>query len=172
VENKQKEVMARWKQITSLAHQDGIKLRNALLTKCLSKTSVNKHIQEIKRIFDLALANNIIQANAMARVQPVKIATTDKFTPSALNSMEVEHLLAMARTNDQKPTRKIHGERIFLGGRLELFLLFYFGCGMRRTEAQSRKLNRCYQNKKGLFRDFGPKQARPWPERTIIFNTF
>jgi len=133
-----KNIVAIWggeSYLTSLNHQDGIKLRNALLTKGLSKTSVNKHIQEIKRIFDLALANNIVQANAMARVQPAKIALTDKFVPSALNSTEVEKLLIMARINDQKPTRKIQGERIFLGGRLELFLLFYFGCGMRRTEA-------------------------------------
>lgn len=122
-------------RIASLTHQDGIKLRKKLLDKNkLSKPSVNKHLQDIKRLFDLALANNVIQVNAMARVQSLKIAAHEKFKPTAISASDVEKLLELARLNDQKTGRKIKGERLFLGGFLELFLLFYFGCGLRRIE--------------------------------------
>jgi integrase len=120
-------------RISTLTHQDGIKLRRILWEDSeLSKPTVNKHIQEIKRIFDLALANGVLQVNPMARVPALKIDEHEKFKPSALTSQDVTALLQLASDNDQRPRRK--GEKILLGGFLELFLLFYFGCGMRRSE--------------------------------------
>jgi len=122
-------------RIASLTHQDGIKLRRKLIEENnLSKPSVNKHLQDVKRLFDLALANNTLQVNAMARVQALKISPDEKFQPTAITNIDVAKLLDMARINDRKPRRKVKGERVFLGGFLELFLLFYFGCGLRRSE--------------------------------------
>ena len=112
-------------RLSALTHQDGIKIRRELSEKHLSKPSINKHIQDIKRMFDLALANNAVQSNAMARVQALKIAHDEKFQPTSINVSDVSKLLALARINDEKSSRKIKGERVFLGGYLELFLLFF-----------------------------------------------
>jgi integrase len=117
-------------RIASLTHQDGIRLRRVLAEeRGLSKPTVNKHVQEIKRLFDLALANGVVTVNPMARVPSLKIDDHEKFKPTAITAQDVSILLQFAAENDKKAKGKIR-----LGGFLELFLLFYFGCGMRRSE--------------------------------------
>ncbi len=95
-------------------------LKKALIEKGLSVTSVNKHLQDIKRLVELAVNSGYISYNPFIHVKPLR--NRKPFQPRVLSPEEVEKVLAEARKSK------------LLYGWIYLVFLFAFGCGLRRSE--------------------------------------
>jgi len=122
--------------IVTLRHRDGLAMRQKLTAAGLARATINKYIQDARRMLDLQLDNETIPDNPMARVKPLRGDPSEAFQPTAISSADVGKLLDAASQNDlRRGEQDATGAKCYLGGNLHLFLLLYFGCGLRRTEA-------------------------------------
>jgi len=131
-------------QIDSLRHSDGEWLKTCLRDKGYKAASVNKHLQDLKRIFTLQVAERSIEFHPFSSVKGVKIPQEEKIQHVIPTEEEIIHILAKAEENDQK-------KRPLLGGKLTLFLLLLFGCGMRRSEAMAARIENIDWEQRGLL---------------------
>jgi len=130
--------------INSLRHSDGEYLKQYLRDKGYKSVSVNKHLQEIKRILSLQVAERAIDYQPFSAVKNLKIPQSEIITPTIPTEEEIAYILEKAEENDKK-------KRPLLGGHLTLFLLMYFGCGMRRSEALAARLENIDWEQRGLL---------------------
>ena len=77
-------------------------------------------------------------------VKNLKIPQSEIITPTIPTEEEIAYLLKKAEENDKK-------KKPLLGGHLTLFLLMYFGCGMRRSEALAARLENIDWEQRGLL---------------------
>jgi len=116
-----------------LRHSDGEYFKTFLQDKGYKAVSVNKHLQDLKRMFALQVAERTIYFHPFSVVKGMKIPQNEKIQPVIPTEGEIAFILKKAEENDKKI-------RPLLGGHLTLFLLMFFGCGMRRSEALATRL--------------------------------
>lgn len=113
--------------IASLGHFDGEKLVNVLL-ESRKVVTARKYLQDLKRMFRLQVAAGALTAHPFAMVDAGRVPRVQQIKHVALSNEEIKHVLQKARERDKLP-------RPWLAGHLTLFLLIFFGTGLRRKEA-------------------------------------
>ena len=126
-------------EVGAVRHLDGEAIKTALRAN-YKAVSVNKHLQDLKRIFTLQLAQRTIDFHPFGVLKGLKIPESEKIEHVALDHQQIIQVIAQAVENDKKDPKKNPGDVPLLQGQLTLFLLLLFGCGMRRKEALAAKL--------------------------------
>lgn len=131
--------------IQSITYLDGERFKNTLRnmevkrhpkakkTQKLKAATINKHLQDLKRIFKIQLAMRSIEHYPFTITENLKIPKAEKIQHVRLTEEEICKVIDQAEEKDKSP-------RPSLGGSLTLHLLMFFGCGMRRKEAMNARL--------------------------------
>ena len=106
--------------LSFLKPSDAEILKNALIQKGLSVTTINKHLQDLRRLTEMAVTSGFITYNPFIHIKPLR--NRNPFQPRVLSPQEVERVLSEARNSG------------LLYGWIYLIFLFAFGCGLRRSE--------------------------------------
>lgn len=130
--------------IDTLRHSDGEWLKTWLRDRGYKAATVNKHIQDLKRMFDLQVAERTIDFHPFSAIKGIKIPAKEKIHHSIPTEEEISLILSKAEENDQK-------KQPLLGGKLTLFVLFFFGCGLRRSEALAARIENIDWDCRGLL---------------------
>jgi len=109
--------------LKALRYSDGLKLRNELKGRGYKTATIQKCIQDLKRCLNLQLANRSIEYNPFATLSGGRVPEHEKPNQKALTDTEVSEIIGKADGSE------------LLGGWLKIFLLMFFGCGLRRSEA-------------------------------------
>ncbi|MFA7346869.1 MAG: tyrosine-type recombinase/integrase [Desulfurivibrionaceae bacterium] len=135
------EILGPGKAVGDIRHSDGERIKTALRDGWQGKTykavTINKHLQDIKRMFTLQMAEGVIEHNPFGVLKGAKIPKEEVISHTVLSYEEIAAVLAKAEISDQ---RRGPGNPASLGGRLTLFLLMFFGCGMRLKEAMAARM--------------------------------
>ena len=106
---------------------------NSEKTKPLKAVTINKHLQDLKRLFRVQLALRAIDHYPFAILENVKARPAEKISHTVLNFEQIDKVIAAAERQDKL-------KRPPLGGHLTLYLLMLFGTGIRRSEAIAARL--------------------------------
>ncbi|MBW2187343.1 MAG: site-specific integrase [Deltaproteobacteria bacterium] len=139
--------------IDQITYLDGEKLKaqllglqtkkhpNAKLAQPLKAVTVNKHLQDLKRIFKIQLAQQSITHYPFTILDGAKPKPSEKIKPTVIDADQIATILTEAGKQDQL-------KRGPLGGNLSLYLYMLFGTGCRRGEAIAARLeNINWQNR-------------------------
>ncbi len=130
--------------INELRHSDGEHLKVFLRERGYKAATVNKHLQDLKRIFTLQVAERSLDFHPFSAVRGMKIPSSEKIKHTIPTQEEIKTILIKAEENDRK-------KQPLLGGKLTLFLLLFFGCGLRRSEALAARIENIDWDKRGLL---------------------
>lgn len=143
------EILGLGKSVGEIRHSDGERIKVALRDGWKEKTykavTINKHLQDVKRMFTLQMAEGVIEHNPFGVLKGAKIPKEEIISHTVLGHDDIAKVLAEAEISDR---RIDPGNPASLGGNLTLFLLLFFGCGLRRKEAMAAKIeNIDWQNR-------------------------
>lgn len=138
------EILGGEMSIHDLRHSHGEQLKTELRARGLKAVTVNKHIQDLKRIASIQVAERALDFHPFAAVKGLRVPTAEKINHTIPTSEQIQMILAKAEMKDQQ-------SRPILGGHLTLFLLLLFGCGLRRSEALAARLENIDWEKRGLM---------------------
>lgn len=130
--------------IRDLRHSDGEYLKTFLRDKGYKAVTVNKHIQDLKRMFVLQVAERAIDFHPFSAIKGMKTPQQEKIQHVIPTETEIQIILDKAEKNDRL-------KRPLLGGKLTLFLLLFFGCGLRRSEAMAARIENIDWERRGLL---------------------
>ena len=148
------EILGPEKSVGDIRHSDGERIKTALRDGWAGKTykavTINKHLQDVKRMFTLQMAEGVIEHNPFGVLKGAKIPREEIISHTVLSYEEIATVLAKAEISDQ---RREPGNPASLGGNLTLFLLMFFGCGMRRKEAMAARMENINWKSRSLLLD-------------------
>lgn len=164
------EILGPDRAIQDIRHLDGERLKTILRTEGaktrprgskalpakLKAVTVNKYLQDLKRMFNLQVAQRSLEFHPFAMLKGLKVKQIEKITHTALTMDDISRVITVAEEKDKKT-------RPPLGGNMTLFLLMFFGCGLRRKEAMEARLENIDWGKRTL-RINGTKTDK---ERTV-----
>lgn len=130
--------------IQDLRHSHGEQLKTELRARGLKAVTVNKHIQDLKRIASIQVAERALEFHPFAAVKGLRVPTTEKIQHTIPTGEQIQTILTRAEEKDRLG-------RPILGGNLTLFLLLLFGCGLRRSEALAARIENIDWEKRGLL---------------------
>jgi integrase len=130
--------------IDSFRHSDGEWLKTWLRDKGYKAETVNKHIKDLKRMFALQVAERTIDFHPFSEIKGLKIPPEEKIDYFIPNEEQIQIIFKKAEENDRK-------NRPLFKGRLTLFLLLLFGCGLRLSEAMETKIENIDWETRGLL---------------------
>lgn len=135
------EILGPGKAVGEIKHSDGEMVQKQLHDgwkgKKYKAVTINKHLQDAKRMFKGQLRERVIEYNPFSELDGAKIPKEEEISHTVLNHEEIATVLAQAEISDQ---RTDPGNPASLGGHLTLFLLMFFGCGLRRKEAMAARM--------------------------------
>lgn len=131
-------------QINIFRHSDGEHLKNFLRDKGYKAVTINKHLQDLKRIFSLQVAERVLDFHPFSEVKGVKIPRKEKIEHVIPSEDTIQRIIKKAEENDKQ-------KRALLGGHMTLFLLLFFGCGVRRSEAMAARIENIDWKSRGLL---------------------
>lgn len=143
-------------EIGNITYLDGERLKtqlsqmqvhthNSIGTKPLKARTINRHIADLKRIFKIQLAQRAIDHFPFTLLEALAIPTDEQITPTVLTLAQIQIVIDDAEQRDQQSYRPP------LGGHLTLYLLMFFGCGIRRKEAMEAELKNIDWSKRTLL---------------------
>ncbi len=106
--------------VASLKPMDGYIVRTRLTEAGLAPRTINRAIQELKAIMNVAVVNGDIPFNPFITLKGIRVRQT--FQGKALSQQQVTKVLEKAKASK------------YLYGWIYLILLFAFGTGLRRSE--------------------------------------
>lgn len=109
--------------LKNLRYGDGLRFRTELKARGYKVATIQKYVQDLKRCFNLQVANQAIEFNPFASLGAGRIPQKERITHKALTDAEVGEVVIRAEGSP------------VLGSWLKIFLLMFFGCGVRRKEA-------------------------------------
>jgi integrase len=124
--------------IHSVRHFAGEAIKTKL-RETYKAVTVNKHLQDLKRIFTLQLAHRCIEHHPFGVLRGCRTPKDEKIKPVALDHEQIAMVLTKAEEQDKLAGKTVTG-RPLLDGHLVLFLLMFFGCGLRRNEALAARM--------------------------------
>ncbi|MFP7756272.1 tyrosine-type recombinase/integrase [Thermodesulfobacteriota bacterium B35] len=130
--------------IETLRHSDGEYLKQFLRDRGYKVATVNKHLQDLKRMFALQVAERAIDFNPFSAVKGMKIPAGEKIQHTIPSEEEIQLIIEKAEENDRK-------KQALLNGHLTLFLLLFFGCGLRLSEAMAARIENIDWDLRGLL---------------------
>jgi integrase len=110
-------------RIDHLRHSDGLRLRKELKEQGLKTATIQKVLQDARRMLGLQVADGIIEFNPFGEVKAGHIPRDEVLAPHSLTLEEVGNALKKA------------AESKLLKGQIGFVLLLLLGTGMRRGEA-------------------------------------
>lgn len=135
------------KSVGEIRHSDGERIKTVLRDgwkdnkdakeKKYKAVTINKHLQDGKRMFTLQMAEGIIEHNPWGVLKGAKIPKEEVIDHTVLSHDDIAKVLAEAEISDK---RTDPGNPASMGGNLTLFLLMFFGTGLRRKEAMAAKM--------------------------------
>ncbi len=125
--------------IDRVRHSDGERVK-AILRARYKAVSVNKHLQDLKRLFTVQMAEGALEYHPFGVLRGAKVPREEKIEHTVLTAAQIEEVLARAEENDRKDRKVTPGDPPALGGNLTLFLLMFLGTGLRRKEAMAARL--------------------------------
>jgi len=131
-------------QIGLLKYSDGEYLKNFLRERGYKAVSINKHLQDLKRMLSIQVAERVIDFHPFSEVKGMKVPKNEKIQHIIPTEKQIALILKKARINDLS-------KHPLVGGKLTLFLLFFFGCGLRRSEALAAKIENIDWRQRGLL---------------------
>lgn len=135
------EILGPEKSVSDIRHSDGERIKTALRDGWRGKTykavTINKHLQDVKRMFTLQMAEGVLEYNPFGVLRGAKIPKEETISHTVLGHDDIARVLLEAEISDR---RSAPGNPASLGGNLTLFLLMFLGCGLRRKEAMAAKL--------------------------------
>lgn len=138
------EILGSDRPIGEIRHSDGerlkVVLRDGWGKKKYKAVTINKHLQDAKRMFTLQMAEGVIEHNPFGVVRGAKVPQDEKISHTALDHEQIRMVIEEAEKVDKRDIKETPGRGPQLGGNLTLFLLMFFGCGLRRKEALAAKL--------------------------------
>lgn len=151
------EIMGKDTLIADVRHLDGERLKTSLRTDGaktrpkgseadpdkLKAVTVNKYLQDLKRIFNLQVAQRTIEFHPFAMLAGVKVPSREKISHTVLTMEQISKVIMAAEEKDKK-------KRPPLGGNLTLYLLMFFGCGLRRKETMLARMENIDWEKRTL----------------------
>lgn len=126
--------------VQAITYLDGERLKKTLATmtvrrnKYTKKTqklkaaTINKHLQDLKRMFKIQLATRCIDHYPFTITNGLKIPKAEKIKQTTISDEQIAAVIEAAEEKDR-------GTHPPLAGQLALTLLLFFGCGLRRKEA-------------------------------------
>lgn len=135
--------------ISSVRHFDGEAIKTKL-RQTYKAVTVNKHLQDLKRIFTLQLAHRTIEHHPFGVLRGCRIPKDEKIKPTVLDHEQIAMVIAKAEAQDKLAGKEVVG-RPLLNGHLALFLLMFFGCGLRRSEALAARLENIDWERRSLL---------------------
>jgi len=130
--------------INKLRHSDGEYFKIFLRDRGYKAVSINKHLQDLKRMFTLQVAERSIDFHPFSAVKGMKIPQQEKIEYVIPTEKEIALILRKAEENDKS-------QRPLLGGHLTFFLLLFFGCGLRLSEAMAARIENIDWRRRGLL---------------------
>ncbi len=135
------------RSVGDIRHSDGERVKTVLRDgwkdnkdakeKKYKAVTINKHLQDGKRMFTLQMAEGVIEHNPWGVLKGAKIPKDEVIAHTVLSHDDIAKVLAEAEKSD----RRIEpGNPASLGGNMVLFLLMFFGTGLRRKEAMAAKM--------------------------------
>lgn len=147
-------IMGAQRSVGEIRHSDGERiktvLRNGWQGKKYKAVTINKHLQDGKRMFTLQMAEGVIEHNPWGVLKGAKIPKDEVIAHTVLSYDDIAKVLAEAEISDR---RTEPGNPASMGGNLTLFLLMFFGCGMRRKEAMAAKMENINWQSRSLLLD-------------------
>jgi len=142
------------RSVGEIRHSDGERIKTVLRDgwqgKKYKAATINKHLQDGKRMFTLQMAEGVIEHNPWGVLKGAKIPKEEVITHTVLGYDDIAKVLAEAEISDR---RTEPGNPASMGGNLTLFLLMFFGCGMRRKEAMAAKMENINWQSRSLLLD-------------------
>lgn len=142
------------RSVGEIRHSDGERIKTVLRDgwkdKKYKAVTINKHLQDVKRMFTLQMAEGVIEHNPFGVLRGAKIPKEEIISHTVLSYEEIAAVLGKAEISDQ---RRAPGNPASLGGNLTLFLLMFFGCGMRRKEAMAAMMENINWESRSLLLD-------------------
>lgn len=139
-------------QISTITYHDGERIKaelrgmtvkrnpNAEKTQKLKAASINKHLQDLKRIFTLQLAHRTIEYHPFGVLRGFRIPKAEKIKHNILTQEQIQQVLTAAEEQDKLARNDKKRGPVAFNGNLTLILLMFFGCGLRRSEALAARL--------------------------------
>ena len=135
------EILGPERSVGEIRHSDGERLKAVLRDgwrgKKYKAATINKHLQDAKRMFTLQMAEGVIEHNPFGVLRGAKIPKEEKISHTVLDHDQIQKVLAAAEISDK---RSEPGNPASLGGTLTLHLLMFFGAGLRRKEAMEARM--------------------------------
>ncbi|MBU2538121.1 MAG: tyrosine-type recombinase/integrase [Proteobacteria bacterium] len=135
------------RSVGEIRHSDGERIKTVLRDgwkdnkdakeKKYKAVTINKHLQDGKRMFTLQMAEGVIEHNPWGVLKGAKIPKEEVIDHTVLSHDDIVKVLAEAEISDK---RTDPGNPASMGGNLTLFLLMFFGTGLRRKEAMAAKM--------------------------------
>ena len=108
--------------VRNLSYKDGLFVISELRAKKYKVATIQKHVQDLKRMINLQIANNTIEYNPFLALKGGRIPQVEKIKHITLTDEQISSVVA---ESSHSP---------LLGGWLQIVLLLAFGCGLRRGE--------------------------------------
>lgn len=137
--NRAVKILGEGRAVQEIRHFDGEDLKKEL-RKTFKAVTVNKHLQDVKRMFTLQLAERVIEYHPFGVLGGVKVPKSEKIDHVTLTQDQIKEVLAQAEISDKRDAGETPGNPPALDGQLTLFLLMFFGTGLRRKEAMAARL--------------------------------
>ena len=119
--------------VRDLTYEHGQDLIAALKKRGCKIATIRKYLQDLKSAINHQVALRYLDYNPFLTLSAGRIPANEKIKHVILTNTQIQDILEKAQKKDQMP-------RSDLGGTLYLHLLFFFGTGLRRREAQECKL--------------------------------
>lgn len=94
----------------------------------LKAATVNKHLQDLRRMFRLQVATGALAGDPFSMLKGERVPKSEKIKHVVLSHEQIAHVLEEAERSDASLQPA-------LGGHMTLYLLVLLGCGLRRQEA-------------------------------------
>jgi len=149
------EILGEETQIGSITYLGGERLKsklrdmrvythNSKTTKPLKARTINRHLGDLRKIFKVQLAQRAIDHYPFTLLENLPIPSAEIVEATVLTLDQIQKIVDDAETRDQQSHRPP------LGGNLTLYLLMFFGCGIRRKEAMDAMLENIDWEKRTL----------------------
>lgn len=138
------EILGAETPISEFRHSDGEHMKRALRELGYKAVTVNKHLQDLKRVFDIQVAERAIEFHPFSAVKGLKVPQEERIQHVVPTEEQIQMILDEAEKKDRR-------KRPILGGKLTLFLLMFFGCGLRRSEALAARIENIDWERRGLL---------------------
>ena len=125
-----KEILGADTAIANLGFQSGELLKEALKKRGLKIVTIRKYLQDLKRCFRHQVRLQVLSYNPFAEISAGRVPSSEKAKQVRLGNAQIVEIL-------KKAGERVQSEKGWpvLDGWLEIFLLLFFGTGLRRKEA-------------------------------------